>query len=158
MRQRQARLNEQASRSFFSFLDRCMTRYILFNGAPTTTECIESSKPDYQSSRWTTNVVDFSSKNDSTRPLSLDRASRDVWNLSGSQFEDAETQIEGFVTRGKVQREEETRVEVEARLKRPRTSYELTGVGGDSMCQSCEQISPLCQVWKGDLTSDSPLS
>lgn len=107
-----------------------MTRYILFDGAPTTRDCLASIRDSNYSSKWHTSTCQFPS----TRP-------QNGGDTTASQFKDAheEEDQEEASKGGKRNRKETVEgrggdEEGEVQKKKPRTSWE----GGESTCQSCE--------------------
>jgi len=98
-----------------------MTRYILFNNAPTIQDCLASVEDTNYSSRWHISTFQFQSL----------RPENDVGDTTASQFKDAnEEERQREVERG----EKRVGNEEEESKKKPRTSWE----GGESTCQSCE--------------------
>jgi len=107
-----------------------MTRYILFDGAPTTQDCLASIRDSNYSSKWHTSTCQF--------PLTRPQSEGDT---TASQFKDAheEEDQEEASKGGKRNRKETVEggggvEEGEVQKKKPRTSWE----GGESTCQSCQ--------------------
>ena len=108
-----------------------MTRYILFDGAPTTQDCLASIRDSNYSSKWHTSTCQFPS----TRP-------QNGGDTTASQFKDAheEQEDQEDASKGGKRNRKETVEggggveEGEVQKKKPRTSWE----GGESTCQSCE--------------------
>jgi len=98
-----------------------MTRYILFNNAPTTLECLASiDNSNYYSSKWNITTFQFESRK--------------------SENVDAHDEVEEEEQRREAAEKGRKRDgnEVEETKKKPRISWEGIAAGGESTCQSCE--------------------
>ncbi|GAA6020084.1 hypothetical protein JCM11491_006389 [Sporobolomyces phaffii] len=117
-----------------------MTRFILFNGAPTVTQCVASQRRSLDPLRWDTTVVDWSQSclNISAAPT------RPASDSGRSQFEDAPEhepapESEPDPTRDVAKRRKTSHA-------RPQhASVLLDGDGENSMCQSFFMFPPPSQ-------------
>lgn len=106
-----------------------MTRYILFDGAPTTQDCLASIRDSNYSSKWHTSTCQFPS----TRP-------QNGGDTTASQFKDAhEEEDQEEASKGGKRNRKETvegggEEEGEVQKKKANISWE----GGESTCQSCQ--------------------